>query len=371
MRILILTGSYAPETGGIAAYVHGFARGLLTHGIRVSIVAATSGASEFSSPELPVLEFDLPARGYIRRVRACRNAVSRALAAEKPDRVVASSWSPYAVGLPRSHHIDILCHGLDLLEPIRSLRYRLILRRTLASAATVIANSRFTADLALRTGASPGRTLVVRPGIDALRFQPGPRNLEIVAKLGSAPESPILLSVGRLVQRKGFDRVIEALPEILREFGPVSYWIIGAGPDLARLEKLANDLGVAGHVRFLGYVPDEELPRYYHTAHIFLMPSRHLMDERDAEGFGIVYLEAACCGLPVIGGRSGGVEDAVIDGRTGLLVDPESSQALTLAVLKLLRDSALREALGRAGRERAVAEFAWPKVLEPYISRLT
>jgi phosphatidylinositol alpha-1,6-mannosyltransferase len=167
----------------------------------------------------------------------------------------------------------------------------------------------------------------------------------------------VVLCVGRLVERKGQDVLIRSLPQVAAAVPEVLCVLAGSGADRSRLEELARDLGVADRVCFLGFVPETELPGCYAAADVFAMPSRYLPSAGDVEGFGIVFLEANAAGVPVVGGRSGGVEEAVRDGYTGLLVDPEDPAAVAGALTRLLQDEGLRRQLGAQGRERARLDF--------------
>jgi phosphatidylinositol alpha-1,6-mannosyltransferase len=165
--------------------------------------------------------------------------------------------------------------------------------------------------------------------------------------------------MGRLTARKGQDRTLQAMPEILREFPDAIYLIGGTGAYEGELGKLAASLGVEDHVRFLGNVPQELLPDLYNLADIFVMPNRESAVQSNVEGFGIVFLEANACGKPVIGGRSGGVPDAVLDGRTGLLVDGDSPEEIAAAATRFLGDPGMCRRLGEAGRDRVRRELTW------------
>jgi phosphatidylinositol alpha-1,6-mannosyltransferase len=162
-----------------------------------------------------------------------------------------------------------------------------------------------------------------------------------------------------VVARKGQDTVIRALPKILKEFPDVQYWVAGRGAHLASLKALVTQLGLEDNVQFLGFVSAEQRLRLYQECTIYLMPSRTIGDQGDFEGFGITYLEANACGRPTIGGRSGGVADAVLDGETGFLVNPESPDEIAEKTLRLLRDPELAARLGRQGRERIERELNW------------
>ncbi|MCL4543843.1 MAG: glycosyltransferase family 4 protein [Chloroflexi bacterium] len=234
----------------------------------------------------------------------------------------------------------------------RGMLHNAILRR----AAFVVVISDYSRRLALEAGVRPRRIAKILPPVDVSQFSLGAK-AAARARLALL-NRPTLLSVSRIRYYKGHDVVIRALPSIRTQFPDILYLIAGSGPDTPRLEELVSSLGVQAQVRFLGAIPDNELPDLYRSADVFVLPSRESEEYGDVEGFGIVYVEAGACGIPVIGGRSGGVSDAVIDGVTGLLVDPESPAEVSQAITYLLRDSGARARMGRAGRNRAEQELA-------------
>ncbi|NLB96282.1 MAG: glycosyltransferase, partial [Armatimonadetes bacterium] len=174
---------------------------------------------------------------------------------------------------------------------------------------------------------------------------------------------PVLVTVSRLLERKGHDVVLRALPRIAAAVPEVAYLVAGTGPREPVLRRLAGELGVAERVVFAGRVPDEELADYYGAADVFIHPNRELPNG-DVEGFGIVFLEANAAGKPVIGGNSGGTPDAVVDGVTGFLIDPNDVDAVADAAIRLLTDRDLARKLGEQGRERARTEFTWERAVE-------
>jgi len=252
-----------------------------------------------------------------------------------------------------------------LLEPWRSVGlaqrgYDLLRRRTLAGADSVVSNSAFTAGLARALGAAPERIHVTHCGTDPARF--APRDAQTLRSRLALGERPVLLSIARLVPRKGLDTVLRALPHVRAAVPDVVYIVVGDGPDRERLMALCNELGVSALVRFTGEVPASELPLWYSLGDVFVMPSRS--EPPDVEGFGIVFLEAAAAERPVVAANAGGVPDAVLDGVSGLLVPPDDPGELAQKLVLLLRDPTRRAELGRRGRERVLAEFTWDHVTE-------
>jgi len=264
----------------------------------------------------------------------------------------------------------VYVHGKDLLKERRKGTNRWMVRagtrEILGNAAAIVANSTATARLACdilrgvgRTNACP-RVHVVHPGADPARFKPDAEGAAAWRR-DVAADGPLLLSVARLVRRKGIDTVIEAMPAILADHPTTTYVVVGTGPDLERLQALARTLGVADHVRFLGDIEEEDLPACYAAADLFILPAREIPAEDEVEGFGIAYVEAAASCVPSIAAVSGGVADAVVDGVSGVLVAPNSPDAVAAAAVRLLSDPVLRARLGHDGRALVQQNLNWDR----------
>jgi phosphatidylinositol alpha-1,6-mannosyltransferase len=197
----------------------------------------------------------------------------------------------------------------------------------------------------------------IAPGIDTDHFAPVDAS-QLRDQLGVSAKK-VIVSVGRLVHRKGQDTLIEAMPEILMRIPDAHIVMIGEGPYRAYLENRAKALNVQGSVTFIGRIQYAELPRYICTGDIFVMPSRSRLAGLEVEGLGIVYLEASACGLPVIAGDSGGAPDAVLEGKTGLVVDGRSSREVAKAVIELLSDEKRCKEMGAHGRQWIINEWRW------------
>jgi phosphatidylinositol alpha-1,6-mannosyltransferase len=202
------------------------------------------------------------------------------------------------------------------------------------------------------------RAVRIAPGISIDHFTPGNKSEELLDQLNLCGKK-VIVCVGRLVHRKGQDRLIEALPEILREVPDATLLLVGEGPRRKALEELIKKHRVSESVRFVGRVQYAELPAYLRLGDIFAMPSRSRFFGLEVEGLGIVYLEASAAGLPVIGGASGGAPDAVLDGETGLVVDGRDPAAIAEAAIALLKNPEKSTAMGRRGREWAVENWSW------------
>lgn len=222
----------------------------------------------------------------------------------------------------------LVAHGIDAWRMKSASR-----RRALQKADLVIAVSRYTRDwLINEAGLDAKRVKIIPNTFTPERFAIGPKPSRLLKKYGLLPQTPVILTVCRLSDEecyKGYDRIIKALPKILREVPNTRYLLVGKGPDRPRIEQLINDVGVQDAVIFAGFIPDEELTEHYNLCDLFAMPSK-------GEGFGIVYLEALACGKPVLAGNKDGSRDALADGELGILVDPDDTDDIASQIIRLL-----------------------------------
>jgi phosphatidylinositol alpha-1,6-mannosyltransferase len=254
-------------------------------------------------------------------------------------------------------------HGEELPIAATSRELTWLMKRVHRGAAALLANSHNTARLLRDWGNPAGKIQVVHPGVDATRFTAaGNGHGDLRRRLTNGDDEIVLLSVGRLQTRKGHDLVLKAMAALGPAGARLRYVVAGDGDEAGRLQRFAAELGVASRVTFLGTVPGDELPAYYAAADVFVLPNR--IERGDFEGFGIVFLEAAAAGLPVIGGRSGGVPEAIDEGKTGLLVSGADAEELAQAIRSLADDANLRRTLGEAGRARVLREFTWARAAE-------
>jgi phosphatidylinositol alpha-1,6-mannosyltransferase len=244
---------------------------------------------------------------------------------------------------------------------LRTLRLRrFLLRRTLRYADKVITISQFTKSLLEKEGVTPSRIAVIPPGVDAAEINPtvDPSDVERRHKLSGRT---VLLSVGRLTERKGHALMLELLPSILKTTPAVTYLIVGQ--DVAEGEKLKTLIDrydLKNVVQLVGPASQDELPKYYAACDIFVLLTHDVENTDDTEGFGMVFLEAGAAGKPVVAGIAGGTSEAVADGTVGFLVDTNREGAALEALRKLLSDETLRAHLGSNGRRRVLEEFSWP-----------
>ncbi|HEX6276710.1 MAG TPA: glycosyltransferase family 4 protein [Polyangiaceae bacterium] len=376
MRLVLVTQDFPPARGGIQTWALEIARRLASRCERFAVVAPAADGREADDAALGFRVIRTGTSNTL--VLASAPTLARLATRDGFDHTLHAQWStaPAARVLRRFGKIGrvaIAAHGRELLlEPWARVGtaqrgYDRVRRRELAAADCVLAGSRYTAELARGLGADPARVLVTRYGTDPERFRPrDATELRARLELGARP---VLLTIARLVPRKGIDSVLGALAEVRRAIPDVVYVIAGDGPDRERLEALVRRGGLEAAVRFAGAIADDELPTWYSLGDVFVMPSRS--EAPDVEGFGIVFLEAAACERPVVAARAGGVPDAVADGVTGLLVEPGDERGLARALAELLADPARRAELGRRGRERVLRELTWEAVANATFAALS
>jgi phosphatidylinositol alpha-1,6-mannosyltransferase len=356
VRHLLVTNDFPPKMGGIQSYLWELWRRLPPDETTV-LTTPRRGARAFDAHQPMRVERDrarwlLPTRALARRI-------DRLAAEVDAELVLLDPGVPLGLVGPRLERpYGLVVHGAELAIPARAPGLGRALRRVLRDAEVVVAAGGYPAAEAERAARTGLPTVVVPPGVDTARFHPldeADRRRERL-RLGLDPDALIVLGLSRLVPRKGFDVLIEAGAALAGRHPDLQVVIAGAGRDRRRLERLAAHHG--SPVRFLGRLPEPDLPVAHAVADCFAMLCRDRWAGLEQEGFGIVFLEASASGVPVVAGRSGGSHEAVDDGRTGLVVSRRADVPEVAATLdRLLADPAQRARMGAAGRRRAVEEF--------------
>jgi phosphatidylinositol alpha-1,6-mannosyltransferase len=263
----------------------------------------------------------------------------------------------------------VYSHGEDVTCARDSKPKAFALRRVLAAASYVMTNSSFSLREARAFGAHGDRSETTPPSIDPAPYDTVDAHVldDLRARLG-VTNKPLILTVARLNPRKGHDVVIRALRTVIDKVPDVQYLIVGKG-DPEPLTRLADDEGVRDSVKIVDYVAEQDLSVLFHVCDVHVMVSRWDRIRREVEGFGIVYLEAGASGKPSVAGSAGGCADAVANGETGFVVDPESVEEVSAALLKVLTDPVLAARMGAAGKKRVRELFAKDRVL-PRIERI-
>jgi phosphatidylinositol alpha-1,6-mannosyltransferase len=368
-RYLVLTELFLPTKGGTAVWFDEVYRRLGGKEIHI-VTADVPGAVEYdrehpntihrlSLERVPWLKPESLLM-YLRFLfTALRLALTHRFDAIHAGRALPEGLVAWLVARLTRRPVIIYAHGEELTGWGRGNKYKAMCF-ALRHADTVIANSDFTQQTLIGMGVSPQRITVIHPGVDTERFRPGLPFQDLRERLGLAGGSRLILSVGRLSRRKGFDAVIRCLPGLLARGLDLHYAIIGIGEDERYLADLAEREGVSTRVHLLGHVPLDDLPRWYNACDVFVLANREIAG--DTEGFGIVFLEAAACGKAAIAGRAGGTGSAVLDGVTGLRVDGESVEALTDSLQQLLADPGRAEKYADAARLRVTQTLSWQSV---------
>lgn len=373
MNILFTADAYLPHAGGSRVYYHNVYKRLAdAYGDRLTVLTKqVPGWQEFdqqvTADTFRVIRRSRPlATWKFHQLHKLLVPLAHTVAAArqvKPDILHAGDLYPQGLiawilkkvlGLPYL----VYCHGEEITQMDRRRLEPLMRNMIYRGADGVIACSNFARENLIRIGVPRERIQKINPGVDSLRFTPGPPSPDLVKRF-SLEGKQVLLTVARLVPRKGHATVIAALARMARTNPNVRYLIVGTGPEQERLSDLVRELHLDDFVIFAGYVADSELPDYYRTCDLLVMPNFEEANSGDIEGFGMVFLEANAAGKPVIAGRSGGTAEAVLDGVTGYLVDPHDLESLVDRLQALLTDPALYHRLGAKALERARDEFSW------------
>jgi phosphatidylinositol alpha-1,6-mannosyltransferase len=354
---LLVTNDFPPKIGGIQSYLYELWRRL-----------PAPDTTVLTTPHADAADWDQAQPFRVERTRQRFLLPTPALADHVNDlaREIDAGIVFVDPMLPLGHLVPrlaarptiVVAHGAEITVYGHLPVTAPLARRALRRATGLVAAGHYPAEQAARVAGHSVPTLVIPPGVDPERFRPRDAAARAATRtrFGFAPDAPLVLGVSRLVPRKGFDVLLDAVAGL----DGVQVAIAGAGRDAARLSRRAARLG--GRARLLGRVPDAELPDLYASADVFAMLCRDRWGGLEAEGFGIVFLEAAACGVPAVAGRSGGADEAVVDGVTGVVVEPHDVAAVRAALDRLLGDEVLRARLGAAARRRAVEEYAYDRL---------
>ena len=361
MSHLLVTNDFPPKVGGIQSYLWELWRRLPPERFTVLTSAHKDSAGFDAAQPFPVVRAGpvlLPTPAMVRRVREQAAATGAGLVVLDPALPIGLIGP--RLGLPYA----VVLHGAEVTVPGRLPGGRSAMAHVLRGAVHVVAAGGYPAAEARRAarGSLPPVT-VVPPGVDSGRFRPlaAEARAKARADLGVEPGTRLVVSVGRLVPRKGMDTLVRAAGLLASGHPDLVVLVAGRGRDLGRLRRLAEQAGAP--VRFLGRVPDDGLPALYGAADVFASPCRSRWGGLEQEGFGIVFVEAAACAVPAVAGDSGGAAEAVVDGETGLVVRrPSDPSEVAAALAILLDDPGRRLAMGQAARRRAVDQFDYDRL---------
>jgi phosphatidylinositol alpha-1,6-mannosyltransferase len=364
-KILCVTNDFGPRTGGIETFVMGLIERLSPG----SVIVYTSGQGDTREYDQRWLD-----QFGVRVIRdrskillptpRVSSAIKKVITTENLQVIFFGAAAPLAIMAGRFRKVGVqkivaLTHGHEVWWA-KLWPFNWAIRYIGASVDHLTYLGDFTRHEISRALSSKASAAMVKiaPGIDTNHFAPQASAEQLRATLGLT-DKKVIVSVGRLVHRKGQDSLIAALPEILQRHPSAHILLVGEGPYRKHLEKMVADLKVDDAITFIGRIQHADLPRYICVGDIFAMPSRSRLAGLEVEGLGIVYLEASACELPVIAGISGGAPDAVLEGETGICVDGTNPSEIASAVISLLDDSLRASAMGKRGREWIYSNWRW------------
>ena len=363
-RTLVVTNDFPTRQGGIEAFVAALCDRFPSGEVVVYTSSMPGDAAYDATLPYPVIR---DRRSILLPTRRVRRAVVAAFVEHGCDRVLFGASAPLGLLAPAlreagAERIVAITHGHEVWWA-RVPIMRSLLRRIGDSVDVLTYISGWCRDQIGRALSETGRSRQQRlaPGVDSGRFYPGCGGDAVRAELGIG-DAPLVVCAARLVARKGQDQLIAAWPAVQSAVPGARLLIVGDGKHRGALEKAVAERGLGDAVTFTGPVTWASIPPYFDAADVFAMPSRTRLAGLEPEGLGIVFLEAASCGKPVIVGRSGGAPDAVDDGVTGFVVDPTSPDEIAARTVELLTDPAKARAMGDAGRARAQADWQWDDI---------
>ncbi len=364
MRIIVVSQDFPPDVGGIQTYTIELARRFATYTTNISVIAPKKKFSEKNDKKEPY---------KVHRIPSANTTLPFSLLAElpiishkeKPEIVFHTQWQTVIGSLWTKkwhHHIIVTAvHARELFFtpfPINSRAEKLYLEqmdRVLNQIDHFFPVSNFTRQLLLDKGIPDSKITLFNNGTDPEYFKPV--DVSQLREKMFGKNRRIIMTMARLVSMKGIDTVLGALNIIRKDVPEILYLILGDGPYRKNLERIVIDSGLENHVMFIDSISDEDRVMYYNMSDIYVMPSK--IEYPDVEGFGIVFLEASACEKPVIGSRTGGILDAIDDGKTGLLVEQSDPVGLAHAMMTLLKNLDFATMMGKQGRKRVVEEANW------------
>ena len=362
-KVLLVTNDLGPRAGGIETFILG-----LLDQLDGSQIVIYTAAQKDSAP------FDeaLRAKTGVKIVRdktsillptpAVNRRIRKVMQEHNSEIIWFGAAMPLAwmSGLLRragAKRVVALTHGHEVwwakLPPFRQ-----IFARSTRSIDVLTYLGEFTKNAMAPVVHSSCSMIQIAPGISIDHFTPGEKPAELVRELGLDGKQ-VLISVGRLVHRKGQDRLLEALPEIIAKHPDVILVFVGIGPRKKKLDQLVAKFDLSEYVRFVGRVNYQDLPQYFRLGDLFVMPSRSRLAGLEVEGLGIVYLEASASGVAVLAGESGGAPDAVLVGKTGEIVDGTNTSEIASKINELLDHPSKLKEMGAAGRTWTKATWSW------------
>jgi phosphatidylinositol alpha-1,6-mannosyltransferase len=371
LRLLVLSIEFPPGPGGLGTLAYQTSNCLTQMGWQVAVATPQSHATSQEIEAFNNLQSFCITRFSFKGPAIFEGlnrlfVILRLIYSHKPEVILAIGWQSVWLSslLSLFTNIPYVAMGAGTEFLVSARVRRSLTHWAYQQADQVIFISQFTQKLAQSNGFNVSKDTIISLGADDKTFKPCLTVTDLRREL-NLTGSRVILTVGQVSERKAQDVVIKALPSILNDFPNAYYLIVGLPTNQLKLERLADELGVAGHIKFTGMVPKSELPFFYNLADIFVLVSR-VTGKGDVEGFGIAVVEAALCGKPAIVSNDSGLVEAVVPGVTALVVDPEDPDMTATAIKHLLVDDKLRQEMGAAARKHALKEATWMQQMNKF-----
>lgn len=371
MNVLLVTWNFPPKVGGLENVIYNVWKGLSKQNTVFTITAHSKQRQEVSDK---LYRPPFPGLGLYMAYCFIRGAFI--LMSKKIEVIFAGSalTSCIAVTLGKIFRKKVVTHvfGLDVIYP--SPAYQLLVRAFLPANDAIISISNPAKDELIKRNTPPEKIWIIHPGIETNLFNKDFNQEKLKEKYGFANKL-VLLSVCRLAKRKGIAEFIKiSLPRIIKDVPEIVYAVVGDNPKqslahkddvMKEIKGIIRDNGLGGYIKLFGSVSEEALIELYNLCDLFLLPV--IPSKNDVEGFGVTFIEANAAGKPVIGTNTGGIPEAVEDGKSGIIVEPADYEALSNEVISLLKDPSKRREMGAYARKRAVEKFDWDTVIKDYL----
>jgi phosphatidylinositol alpha-1,6-mannosyltransferase len=365
--IIITTQCFFPKIGGIEALMTGMAEAMSISG-KVIVIADGKSTSSDSKKKYEIIRFNdwKP----IRRIRKS-NYVKKLCADNNVKAIYADSWKSIEYLDKLNIPIIVLAHGTEIQKNIGFLSlYKYLkqkrIKKSYQNSFKIAANSTYTKELIINSlGVDNDKITVIHPGIDIYdKFI----NANTINKINNLINSsgPVLVTLARLEHRKGHIVILEALSRLISKYPNLLYFIAGDGNFKKTIKNKVSELGLKNNVKFLGWITEPEKSVLLKNTDLFLM-TPHL-EKESVEGFGMVFIDAAFHGIATLGTDNGGISDAIINGKTGLIAKTSDLNDITSKIDELLSDKTKRIKLGLAGQKNAYARFTWDKKVLEYLN---
>ncbi len=374
MKVLIVSEDFYPTSGGIAQWAFGVAVVLKHKGYDVSILSRKNILNQFDNQSYKFNIIKFPTWQWKNlKLLYIYSVLLFTIFKNRDDVIITTTWELANISRKfklKKQKLVTVYHGLEVTKKLSS--YRLSnLKKAFLNSELNIAVSRFTNDSLISIVNSTHNLKIINNGVDVNRFKPTKPNPDLIKKY-NLQNKRVILTLSRVIERKGHDVVIKALPKVLKNFPDVVYLIAGVYHQkcFEKLKKIIDELNLSKYVIFTGKLNQEELSDYYNLCEFYIMVSKSSKTSGNSEGFGITYLEANACQKAVIGSKTDGIVDAIDYGLNGILVPPDDIEQTAEAICKFLANRKYVQELGENGLKRVKEKFTWEKITEQIIENL-